>query len=400
MKFSVLLPTRNRLELLKFAVESVLKQDWSNWEVIVYDNHSEEDIAGYVRSLSDERVKYFRTDEFVSVTDNWNNAIEKSTGDYVLMLGDDDSLMKGYFSTLNKLIEKEGAADFIYTSAIIYGYPGVMPRHPKGFLRNAGYSSFLKNAKTPFWLSKDEAVSLAKQSANFKSRIGFNMQYVLINQKFVQKLSVNGKFFQSPFPDFYTMNAMFLQAEKILIYPKPMVIIGITPKSFGYYYFNRAEKRGVDFLNNASSSSKEVLASIKSIIVPGSHMNTSWLLSMEELKKNLEPKIHLDVNYKRYQFLQMLRLFADYSMDSSVKNDLKELRKLAKIPASKFYCMQITANTLRLLPIKLRSMVLNRLIALIGSYFKMSPKLIRGKYQTMREVYEDSELLKEQLQRN
>ena len=102
MKFSVLLPTRNRLDLLSYAIETVRRQDYLDWEIIVFDNVSEEDIQGYVRSLNDSRIKCYRTEKLVPVTDNWNNALSKSNGDYVIMLGDDDCLMEGYFSTLNK----------------------------------------------------------------------------------------------------------------------------------------------------------------------------------------------------------------------------------------------------------------------------------------------------------
>jgi glycosyltransferase involved in cell wall biosynthesis len=42
MKFSVLLPTRNRLNLLSYAIETVIRQDYSDWEIIISDNCSEE----------------------------------------------------------------------------------------------------------------------------------------------------------------------------------------------------------------------------------------------------------------------------------------------------------------------------------------------------------------------
>ena len=61
MKFSVLLPTRNRLNLLKHAVNTVLKQDYDNWELIISDNFSEEDIKTYVMELGDYRIKYYKT---------------------------------------------------------------------------------------------------------------------------------------------------------------------------------------------------------------------------------------------------------------------------------------------------------------------------------------------------
>lgn len=55
MKFSVLLPTRNRLTFLRYAIESVRRQPETDWEIIVSDNASEEDIAGYVLGIGDAR---------------------------------------------------------------------------------------------------------------------------------------------------------------------------------------------------------------------------------------------------------------------------------------------------------------------------------------------------------
>ncbi len=70
MTFSVLLPTHNRLEYLRYAVESVRRQDDPEWEIVISDNDSTDDIAGYVEGLADTRVRYVRTDSFVPVTQN------------------------------------------------------------------------------------------------------------------------------------------------------------------------------------------------------------------------------------------------------------------------------------------------------------------------------------------
>ena len=58
---SVLLPTRNRLEFLRYAIETVRRQDDGDWEIVVSDNDSEEDIAGHVAALGDDRIRYVRT---------------------------------------------------------------------------------------------------------------------------------------------------------------------------------------------------------------------------------------------------------------------------------------------------------------------------------------------------
>src|SRR6476646_9624263 len=100
---SVLLPTRNRLDYLRYAVETVRRQDDGDWELVVSDNDSEEDIAGFVEGLGDPRIRYVRTTSFVPVTDNWNHALNHSRGRYVVMLGDDDGLMPGYVAAIRRL---------------------------------------------------------------------------------------------------------------------------------------------------------------------------------------------------------------------------------------------------------------------------------------------------------
>src|SRR5574341_2458315 len=144
MKFSVLLPTHNRLSLLKYAVESVLRQEYDDWELVISDNESEDDVEIYVKSLNDDRIKYFKTDRYLSVTENWNLALEKSSGDFVIMLGDDDALMPGYFTTISKLIETYNP-EYIFTDGYLFAYPDVIPHHPDGYVQCEWVNFFQSN---------------------------------------------------------------------------------------------------------------------------------------------------------------------------------------------------------------------------------------------------------------
>ncbi len=87
---------------------------------------------------------------------------------------------------------------------------------------------------------------------NFRVTFDYNMQFSLMSRKLVEELKPYGSFFQSPYPDYYASNVMMLKAERILIVPQPMVTIGISPKSFGFYFFNDAEKEGNEFLYNTA----------------------------------------------------------------------------------------------------------------------------------------------------
>jgi len=303
MKFSVLLPTRNRLELLKYAVTSVLQQNEEDLEIIISDNYSDEDISGYIHSLNDKRIKYFRTDSFVSVTENWNNALNNSSGEWIVMLGDDDCLMKGYFSTMRQLIEQFHNPDFIYTHGFLFAYPNVLPGHPQGYIRTSSNAPFVINQPEPFLLHKAEALNLVKETFNFRCVFTFNMQYALVNKSFIVKMKREGQFYHSPYPDYYAMTSMMLLGERIVACPHPLVGVGISSKSYGYYHFNNLEEKGIDFLNN--SHLQEVSQALSKEIFPGSQMNTSWLLSLEAIQNNFQEQF-LKINFKRYRYLQIV----------------------------------------------------------------------------------------------
>ncbi|MBI3258645.1 MAG: glycosyltransferase family 2 protein [Ignavibacteriae bacterium] len=407
MKFSVLLPTRNRLELLKTAIYSVQNQDYDNWEIIVSDNFSEQDIGGYVRSLNDLRIKYFRTPHFISVTDNWNHTIEKCSGDYIIMLGDDDCLLKNYFTNICQLIKKHPSPDMIYTSGFTYAYPGALRDIPEGFLHVFGNASFLQKKDCPFWLPREEALKLVEDSMNFKVMFAYNMQYALLSRRLMERLMSKGTFFQSPYPDYYAMTAMMLNAERIVACPIPLVAVGISPKSFGALYFNRCEKQGNEFLKNSienfkTSPSEECLKhgthtdmyeKFQKIILPGTTMNTFWLFSMERIKENYENEFDLKVNYKRYRFLQMVNVYKSQILQGKPKSsETKKLWKEINWKEKLLYGMGLHFFfiVLGFVPRKYFSRVIAEMERLlVASHPQFDHQTVNRRFSSMQQVFDE-----------
>lgn len=386
MKFSVLLPTRNRKELLARAIETVIRQDYDNWEIIVSDNFSEEDIAGYVASLKDARIKYYRTDNFIPVTENWNNALNKSDGDYVIMLGDDDCIMKGYFSTLSDLILKFDSPDFIYTDAFLYAYPGVMPGNPEGFLRTYSNRSLFYRFNAPYKLNRNTALKLVNSSLDFRMSFDYNMQFSLVSRKFINSLKKYGEFYQSPYPDYYASNAIMLKAENILVVPHPLVTIGISPKSFGFYYFNDDEVGGNDFLKNTAEPA--LINKLKEVILPGSEMNTSWLISMETLVKNYASEFSIKVSYKRYRFIQIYSVYSAFLLgEKNVGKVFYKLKSKLNFYEKIFYGLFLS-QIIKNLPLKFRNFIARILTKLIRSHPAVSMPEIAGAFKTIIDVFE------------
>lgn len=297
MTFSFLLPVRNRLEYFRYAVESVRRQDDPDWEIVVSDNASDDDIEGYVASLGDERIRYLRQPQAVPVTENWNAALAASRGDYVLMLGDDDAVLPNYLSRIRRLIDDFAEPDVLYTSAFLYAYPGAMPDEPRGYLQPYGYAPFFRGAEAPFVLDSDEARRLVRDAMSFRVRYGFNMQFAAVSRKRIEQLTDGGEFFRSPFPDYYAMNLLFLRAPRIVVEPRPLVVIGVTPKSYGAHHFAGRQREGAAFLSGEATSVADL---------PGSDLNRGWLRALETL--SARPDVDLSPSYRRYRLLQAVEV--------------------------------------------------------------------------------------------
>lgn len=305
MKFSVLLPTRNRLDFLKFAITSVLKQNYPNFEIIVSDNASQEDVKGYIQSLNEPRIKYSRTEEFLTVTENWNRCLNQASGDYLIMLGDDDILLQNYFEITKKLIEKFQSPDLIYTNAYLYAYPNVLPDFPKGVFNTFGSLHSMPKKESPFFLDFPSRLEIVQKMLNFQTAFGTNMQHALVHKSLIEKVNRNGNFFYSPYPDFYAMNALFLTSERTLIYPKELVAIGITPKSHGFFFYNNREKEALNFLN--IDKELKAISTIEKVLLPApGSMLSFWLGAWELLRQHFPfEKYNLKLDYQLYRNLQI-----------------------------------------------------------------------------------------------
>jgi len=327
MKFSVLLPTHNRLELLRYAVETVLRQNYQDWEIVISDNFSDEDIAGYVTALKDERILYTRTEQFVSVTQNWNNALAQARGDYVIMLGDDDGLMPSFFHTLADLVRTHDRPDFIYSDAYIFAYAGALPEFSSARLRH-GYNNYFPS-RQPFILTNSDANEIVCQALNLDIPIFYNMQLSTVRTDFIRSLDAQGAFFQSPFPDYYATIVSFLKASRILIYQQPIVTIGISKKSFGFYFFSHRQKEGERLLNNVS---EQQFSRLSEKLLPGNVEYTCRLIAMDTVAVNYPQEVQqagAEVNYAKYRAAMIRSVISGYySARLLAREDLQELQRL------------------------------------------------------------------------
>ena len=95
-RVSVVIPVYNGQKYLRESVESVLRQTFGDWELVLMDNRSTDETESIGREYAarDERVRFIRCEEFVDVHANHNRALRAidSNSKYVKVLHADDWL--------------------------------------------------------------------------------------------------------------------------------------------------------------------------------------------------------------------------------------------------------------------------------------------------------------------
>lgn len=87
---SVLINTKNRSQLISRAVDSVLKQDFTDFELLIMDASTDENTAAVMERYDDPRIIYERIRNEKHFTETNRYAISKCRGIYIALIDDDD----------------------------------------------------------------------------------------------------------------------------------------------------------------------------------------------------------------------------------------------------------------------------------------------------------------------
>jgi glycosyltransferase involved in cell wall biosynthesis len=113
---SILVPTYNRCRLLLDALTSILKQSYTDFEVIVVDNCSPDGTEAAMRSLRDERIVYVRNEVNVGPVNNHNRALRLARGKYVYFFSDDDVMLEHNLARKVEVFEKYPSVGVVHCS--------------------------------------------------------------------------------------------------------------------------------------------------------------------------------------------------------------------------------------------------------------------------------------------
>ena len=86
---SIIMNCHNGDKYLKEAINSIIKQSYKNWELIFFDNASNDNSAKIVKKYNDKRIKYYYS-KYVNLGIARKEALEKCRGNFIAFLDCDD----------------------------------------------------------------------------------------------------------------------------------------------------------------------------------------------------------------------------------------------------------------------------------------------------------------------
>ncbi|MBW4450310.1 MAG: glycosyltransferase family 2 protein [Spirirestis rafaelensis WJT71-NPBG6] len=114
-KVTVSIPTFNRVNLLPFAIESVLKQFYEDFELIVCDDGSSDGTPELMSQYTDSRIKYIRHPQNIGKSNNMRSGFEAATGEYFMKFDDDDRLNSDFLARTVAILDKDSSISFVGT---------------------------------------------------------------------------------------------------------------------------------------------------------------------------------------------------------------------------------------------------------------------------------------------
>src|SRR2546430_8992564 len=110
-KVSIGMPVYNGADYIRRAVQSILAQDYEDFELIISDNASTDETESICREFAerDGRIRYFRNETNVGASQNYNNVFRLAKGQYFKWAAHDDECYPTMLRRCLELLERAPA---------------------------------------------------------------------------------------------------------------------------------------------------------------------------------------------------------------------------------------------------------------------------------------------------
>lgn len=237
--YSIVIPTRERHDVLEHALRTVLRQTRPNFEVVVMDNFSSPETKAVVDAAASPHVRYVRAPERLTMLDNWELGLQHARGDYVTVLGDDDGLMPDAVEIAEQF-HAEHPGRIVTWKPLMWFWPNFF-REPDRGLCYAHISARVEIRRT-----RDVLRRVFSSKTNYVELP--TIYYSFVPRQVIEDLRARrGRYFDTINPDIYSGLINAVSVPDYVYSFRPLSVVGMSKHSTGMScVYSELDSRSVD----------------------------------------------------------------------------------------------------------------------------------------------------------
>ncbi len=223
-KVSIIMGTRNRAHIIGKAIQSVVKQSFKDWELVVADGGSADDTPKVILDWQkkEPRIVYVRHEGDEGISKNYNYAFHVARGEFIAMIDDDDPwLDRDKLQKQIEFLEKNpeyvgcGGGVVVVDSEGKEKYRYLKPETDKDIRSHMLLSNPMANSTTMFRKSAGEKVGWYDGSIRYSG-----------DRDFWMKMGLVGKLYNAPeYLSYYTMGEHNTSIKRIRPHLKTSLMV-------------------------------------------------------------------------------------------------------------------------------------------------------------------------------
>lgn len=301
--FSIVIPTRHRPHLLKYALQSALEQQTNDFEILVSDNSTDRRAESVVRRIGDGPVRYVTTDSDLNMPESWEFALDHARGRYITYLPDDDAILPSLLGEVATVLSNAPSQEVIMWSNATYFHASWFREEDRNRLR------------VPMWTSEvRECESFAHLQDLF--RFGSRRQPLMLNSACSRECldmirGKVGRVFFPPAPDYSFAACALACTASFTHLDMPLVVGGAGQESVGISHLHGDFRAIGTFLEEFRGQA--VLDKVPLPLVTERNIVAQTLLNIRET--GVVPGVDLDMEAYLLANVRQLKSWARNGVD-------------------------------------------------------------------------------------
>lgn len=220
---SIVVPTKNRYYYLKHLIKYINNFETDEVELLVHDNSDNNaEILDFINKGQYRSISYYYTKDHLSMSENADQAVHKSKGEYVCFIGDDDGVLSNIVEVVENM--KQKGYDALLSQNIIYNWPDFSDSSIYNLTSSLLYK---KKSGNHYEIDTDREL---KECLNSGLRDMCRLPRLyqgIVSRLLLDKIyQIASTYFPGPSPDMANAISLALLHTRTLYYDSPLIISG------------------------------------------------------------------------------------------------------------------------------------------------------------------------------